>query len=915
MYKRFVTILLLLATISCYSATIHGKITNANTGEELVGATVYVSEIKKGFVSGLDGTFVIANLPTGTYTFICKYLGCIQEEKKINIQAEKDQYTLDFGLKSNSILLNEVTISAHKDLSSEISARNSEKTSNNIINVVSSKAIELSPDLNVANVLQRMSGITIERSNSGDGQYAILRGMDKRYNYTSVNGIKIPSTNAKYRYVPLDIFPSSLVERIEVTKALTPNMEGDAVGGVVNMLMKQAPDKWLINFNIATGYNSIFFEHDFMGFNAHAINYKSPYELKGENYVATPKDFSKENLNLKKYSPLPNITTDISVGNRFFHKKLGVILAASFTNKYKGSTSDLYGTDNDITNLPEITGKSKRTISEKTTQLGIHNKIDYQFNKKHKIVLYNAFMNFTTAQTRESESASFDNSASALSSYSLRYRLNNQQLISSVLQGEHILTNNLLFQWSGVFGLAQNKTPDQVNLSLFNEIQNNQKLPLTVSNGGSTRTWEHNTDEDFAGYVNLTYHSKNTSFPFELSTGGLYRDKRRTSFYNVYTFFAVLNTDYKSIQGRDWNNFSDIMWKNSVDLDNTHALNFTASEDILAGYGQFKIQLHKLQIVGGMRIENTDQGYTLKYTKGDVPPIGNQTYIDLLPSLHLKFTPFEKNNIRASYYRSINRPGFLEIVPYKNEAGEDYKEKGNRDIKHTVADNYDLRYELYPKPLDQFMVGLFYKHIQDPIEYGFVTDGSKGIIYTTPLNLGVAKNYGLEVDFIKYIRLFGIKANYTYTNSKITSWKKYRVQKENGWQLDSLQQTRPLFGQSAHVANLTILFKDTKSGWDAQLSGSYTGERIFYISRFLDDDQWQKGSVQADASIEKNTKNGLSFFVKANNLFNSPLEVFIKKKNPINASKINQNDYGNTTPVRKDYYMQSFLLGVRYKLK
>ena len=110
-----------------------------------------------------------------------------------------------FSLRTNE--LGEVTILASADRSSDASARLSEKQSPLVSNIVSARSIEISPDLNVSNILARVSGVTLERNGSGDGQYAVLRGMDKRYNYTLVNGVKISSPDNKNRYVPLDIFP------------------------------------------------------------------------------------------------------------------------------------------------------------------------------------------------------------------------------------------------------------------------------------------------------------------------------------------------------------------------------------------------------------------------------------------------------------------------------------------------------------------------------------------------------------------------------------------------------------------------------------------------------------------------------------------------------------------------------------
>ena len=106
---------------------------------------------------------------------------------------------------------------------------------------MSAKAIELSPDITVANVIQRMSGVTVERNSSGEGQYAILRGMDKRYNYTLVNGVKIPSPDNKNRFVPLDIFPSRDAGPSGGDQILDGEYGGDGIGGAVNLIMKDAP--------------------------------------------------------------------------------------------------------------------------------------------------------------------------------------------------------------------------------------------------------------------------------------------------------------------------------------------------------------------------------------------------------------------------------------------------------------------------------------------------------------------------------------------------------------------------------------------------------------------------------------------------------------------------------------------------
>ena len=147
---------------------------------------------------------------------------------------------------------------ARTQKNSETSARFTEKSALQVVNVVSAQTIELSPDLTIANVVQRMSGVTIEKNSTGEAEYAIVRGMDKRYNYTLINGIKIPSPNNKHRFIPLSMFPSELADRVEVYKTLTPDMEGDGTGGVVNLVMKDSPPNFFIHTNVELGYNSFF---------------------------------------------------------------------------------------------------------------------------------------------------------------------------------------------------------------------------------------------------------------------------------------------------------------------------------------------------------------------------------------------------------------------------------------------------------------------------------------------------------------------------------------------------------------------------------------------------------------------------------------------------------------------------------
>ena len=887
--KRFVlsAASILLSIIPIGAATYKGYVKDAKTGEELIGATVFIKEYPNiGSTTGLDGSFVIDNVPNADkITIVCSYISYQTMEKVISATTTE---LINFDLPADTKLLDEVTVIAHNPGRTEAGARGIEKQAMNVVNVMSAKAIELSPDITVANVIQRMSGVTIERNSSGEGQYAILRGMDKRYNYTLINGVKIPSPDNKNRFVPLDIFPSEMLDRLEVTKSLTANMEGDGIGGAVNLIMKDAPTERQFTANISTGYNAMYFGRDFQSFNHGAIAKESPYEAMGkpEDYQVTADNFTQENLHMKWKRPMPDLTAGLSYGDRFFNNKLGVMLAGSYLNTYRGKESQLYyqpGTSHN--------GIEYRNYSAQQTRIGAHAKLDYHITPQHKLTWYNGYMDMSEAEVRDGQ----DDKERAV-----RMKYNHQYIINSTLKGEHyFLEDNVLkLNWSAVLSKAYSETPDNAEIFL-------QGSHVSTS-GAATRRWEHNSDRDKAGYIDLSYKWKlMNGSAFDFSVGGMYRDKKRDSFFNGYTFDSATGARDPQYLGEDWNNFDEIQLTPRRYGNIGDPLNYDATEKVGAGYGMAKYTFDKWELIAGVRVEHTDQGYVLKFPR-DVDPEGQQKYTDVLPSFHAKYNVHKNANLRLSYARAINRPSFFEIVPY-SIINEDYKEKGNPDLKHTVADNIDLRYEFFPKSSEQFMIGLFYKNIQDPIEYGLINEGQD--TYYQPMNFGDAKNLGVEVDIMKYFNWFGIKANYTYTHSKVTTDKRIM----EGSEVRTMQQTRPLFGQAAHVANLSLLFKDTNHGWEGQLAGSYTGKRLSDISNWYDDDIWEAGYFQLDASIEKSFDCGVSIFAKASNLLDVPLLRYIQKgPRTENITEYERHD-GNVIE-RKEWHGQSIMIGVRYKL-
>lgn len=912
----FLSACLLSQASLCRAGILKGKITEGQTGEAATGAILHI-EGAAAFndICGLDGSYTIKDIPAGTYRLIISYSGTTTIPVTISETGISYQ---DITLSAtNNTLLKEVQVSGKKDGAAENTARNMERKADQVMNIVSGKAIQLSPDLTVANVIQRVSGISLERNSNGDGQFAILRGMDKRYNYTLVNGVKIPSPDNKYRYVPLDIFPAELLDRLEVYKALTPEMEGDAIGGAVNLVMKDAPEQPVLTANLATGYSELFANRDFSSYDYRSVNRKSPYELHDPKYNAAISDFPTASYNYNSKRPIPNLLLGFAAGNRFLDNKLGIILAGSYQNTYRGSNSTFFDIDKvDTFKGTTLTKYNKREYSEQQTRTGLHLKADYRLNSRNKLQWYNALMRLDNIQIRDVTSmqltiGGYDPvNGNATMGYATRSRLTSQRIYNSTLLGNHSLSEQLTLNWFAGFAIATQQSPDNTTIPLLGTMVGHIATPTYVQD--ATRRWDHNSDRDISGAVNLSYKQPIAGIPAIWTAGVLYRDKKRDNFYNQY---QLRPANLKALYGTDFTSYTDIDWtvqnpRGSV----ASALTYKATEKIAAGFLQFKVTPSRLDVTGGVRAEHTNQGYSMKFPIGEDRPNGAQDYLDLLPSLHFKYMPGNKTNIRASYFRAVNRPGFFEIVPYKI-INEEYQERGNPDLKRAIADNIDLRYELYPHQGEQLMAGVFYKRIQNPIEYTLQRDPVRGQdIFYAPGNYGTAQNYGAELDLIKYFKKWGIKANYTYTHSAITTPKSQRIRNSAGdLQTISVDQTRPLYGQAAHIANLSLLFKDSRHGWDIQLAGNYTGERIVTVSQFVDNDFWQKAFIQLDWSLEKTIAGHWSVFFKVNNLLNTPMEVYMKE--PYNNNDyIPEQDLKGQTLIRKDFFQRSYLAGVRWKL-
>ena len=304
-YLFLMAVLLFFSVGSQAQAVLKGSIKNGSAKEKLSGADVTCTNNNGAVVhtvTDYDGEFKFKNLTAGEYDLKVEYVGFSTYTTHVSLVAGKTT-EVKVLLMENTKVLADVRVFGKVSEEEEAGARAKEQRANNIVNVISARAMERSPDINAAGVLQRMSGLTLQTNGGSDEAYPIIRGLDPSYSNTLINGIKIASPDDKSRYVPLNIVPSDLLGSIEVHKSLLPEMEGDAIGGTVNMVMKDAPQKEVFKVLGSLGYSKIFIDRNFIDFSKSDIQQKSVFEKYGTSYTAQPGDFSRSNLDFNPITP------------------------------------------------------------------------------------------------------------------------------------------------------------------------------------------------------------------------------------------------------------------------------------------------------------------------------------------------------------------------------------------------------------------------------------------------------------------------------------------------------------------------------------------------------------------------------------------------------------------------------------
>ena len=882
--------------------TIRGRIIDASK-QTLPGASIYIENLRTGVTSDVNGYYTFSNLNPGTYTIKISYVGYSPVEMKITIPAGK---TLEKDVVLNEGLeLQEVVVGGA--FQGQRRAINSQKNSLGITNVVSADQVGKFPDSNIGDALKRISGINVQYD-QGEARFGQVRGTSADLSSVTINGNRIPSAEGDTRNVQLDLIPADMIQTIEVNKVVTPDMDGDAIGGSINLVTKNSPYKRTITATAGSGYNWI---------------------------------SEKAQLNL-----------GFTYGDRFFNDKLGIMLSASYQNAPSGSDDVEFVWDTDSKGTICLTDYQVRQYYVTRERQSYSAAFDWDINANHKLFFKGIFNNRNDWENRyrltlkdlnkdvnkKKEGAVADNKASvrlqtkAGSPNNRNARLERQRTMDFTLGGEHLF-GKLSMDWNASYARASEERPNERYLGYELKKQNfdidlsDIRRPYASAQVGSTlilnndfslqeltEQQEDIVEKDLKFSMNFKLPLVKGFYSNQFRFGAKVVDKSKDKDLEFYDYEPV---DEKAFNSNSFSNASEQNrngympgekykagtfiskeYVGGLDLNNSSLFNKTenpeelageykARETVTAGYLRFDQNFgKKLSAMVGLRLENTHLKYNgRKLTLNDdgdpesltVTPDVKDSYLNILPSVLLKYNVNEDFKIRGSFTETLSRPKYSALIPNVNINNKDNElTLGNPELKPTTSFNFDLSAEYYFKSVGLVSIGIYYKDINDFIVTqtvrGYEYEGNSYDKFMQPRNAGDANLLGVEVGYQRdfgfiapALKCVGFYGTYTYTHSKVNNFNFTGRENEKDLKLP---------GSPEHTANASLYFE--KRGLNVRLSYNFAsdfidemGESAFY-DRYYD----KVNYMDVNASYTFGKKLRTTFYAEANNLLNQPLRYY-----------------------------------------
>lgn len=886
------------------TGSISGKITDASTGEELIGASVQIQGTTRGAVTNVHGNYILEGLSNGQYNLVFSYVSYEQIIVRVEIK-KGESVALALKLNPSATSLGEVKVTANKRTDTELSIISSLRNESQVVSGISKQQISRSQDKDASEVIARVPGVTLR-----DGKFINVRGLDERYNVVWLNGINTPSSEADRRAFSFDVLPSSLIDNIVLYKTPAPEIPADFSGAVVQIQTKNTVDVNSTEFSYNAGYrqyttfDNFYTYHggktDWLGFDDGTRNLPAGFPSTSEfrNMADNPTDADKQKITElgrafgKEWYPhtikaSPDQSFLFNINHKFLIGKVSIgnvtSLGYSTGNQYRQIFRAGYQAYDVVHDHPDTSYYfNDDNYSTKTKLNGLFNWLVI-FENNQKIEFRNFFNQIGDKQSLIRSGRDFyGGSYKAGTELGFQSRSIYSGQLSSDLNFNHSATN---LNFTLGYAYTNKVQPDIRRIEKNKNEDDGPSAPYTTSLNFNAdpkllgRLTLTNYEHVYVGGINFSQRLEFNKFKPEIKAGALVELKSR-SFTARNIGFAISNVSqfnwdliYVPIdslfQDKNINYAEGIKADESTNLSDS----YDASNALYAGYLGLSIPIRNLKIYGGLRAEQNRQVLEGYDDNGARVKVDNN-FLDFFPSVNTTFDVTARTLVRFAYGRTVNRPEFREIAPF---VYYNFEEKatyyGNTKLVNCYINNIDLRYEFFPSNGDMITIGGFYKHFQAPIEAHLIESGS-GLNYNYS-NAESAESYGLELDIRKSFRRLENQDNFLrifkdfvliFNGSIIRSRLKTNDPNER-------DPVRSMQGQAPYIINTGIYYDNSKTGLMVSVMYNVTGERIAYVGNPSNPHMYQIPRNLLDFTINK--KVGRHFVLKGGirDIFNQPYEL------------------------------------------
>ena len=843
------------------SGIITGTVNDGEYNDILPFANVIIKDSQRGALSDFEGKYSL-ELKPGIYTVQFSFVGYQTLEINEVIVKNGETIIVDVTLKASTAKLDEVIITTSLKRNTEASILYLQRNSVKLMDGLSLESIKNSGASDIASAVKNIPGVSVQR-----GKYVYVRGLGDRYTKTSLNGVDVPGLDPDRNTLQLDLFPSSILENVIVSKSSTADQGADFTGGAINIVTKDIPNKEGYSASLGLGYNSDFHfnknyltykgsKTDFLGFD----NGLRDNPIPNQQYIPLPQEngevveiltkrFTK-NLAARRETSFMDYNFSFTAGNQFDvgNNKLGYVAAISYRNETqyfsqyidgqvfrKNVNPTIYELNTDRTQQGE--GGTNNVLISGIAGLSFKTeKSKYKFNILH-------------IQNGESKASIFNQQNRIQNSNQIKKDnliYTQRSITNLLLNGKHSIDqeSNWTLDWklSPSLALVYDKdfrvTPFKVSIDELTGIETYTIEPS--ESGLPTRIYRDLNEGNIVSNIDIInkHIFLGKEAKLKLGVGYAYKTRKfvveRFSFplLNIVSDFA--NGDPDQILADQ--NIYDASINSGVFVRRDSGISDTydSQMSIASAYAseEFKIT-DWFQVVVGLRFEKFQLVYTGE--RQDGTKLNKATILDksdFFPSTNLIFDLNEEGSqkIRTSYARTTARPSFKEASlaeifdPINNTFFI-----GNINIQPTYINNFDLRYEKYGENGDFYAISGFYKSFKDPIELSFIRSATGQF---TPLNLGDAIVYGTEIEirknlgFIPGLEKFRINTNLSLINSEQEFSDDEKANREDNLRSgEVLDDTRPLQGQSPYLVNFGIDYTND-NGWNAGLFYNVQGKTL-----------------------------------------------------------------------------------------